>query len=457
MLTIKQLFKKSSQYKRAKNLSKKRIKNKINQEQHNQEEWYKLDNAGLIFPAIQQSSWNSVFRISAYLKEKVNPQMLERATNDVIKRFPAFNVSLKRGVFWYYFQQINKYIKVEEEHTYPCQAIPLTKSTPLFRVIYFNKKISLECFHSLTDGRSALVFLNTILSRYFVLLGHNINLNNLPVSYLDSPQPEEWEDAFNKYSDLKEKAPRKEKAGYQLEGEINKNKHLNVISLIMNSNEIKTLAQTKYNCSIQEFLCAIVIKALQDQQIQQKSRNTKPVKLSVACDLRRFFPSKTLRNFANVINFGTNKGDGELSIEQCVEYAKQGMMLFTKENLMKINNTNVADQKNIFIRLVPLFIKNWIMNMVYFGSSEKGFACPFSNLGIVNDGAEFKELVEKYDFIVGALKFNKFATSVITYNNNLTLSFSLKVKSTDIVKKVSDILVNNGIKVHIESNMNNKI
>ncbi len=456
MLTIKQLFKQSKQYKRAINIKKTRKQSKLLAEKENQEEWYKLDNAGLIFPAIQQSSWNTVFRVSAYLFEKVNPTVLEQAVNEVIKRFPAFNVTLKRGLFWYYFQQINKHIEVTEEYTSPCKAIPLTKSKPLFRVLYFNKKISIEFFHSLTDGRSGLIFLNTILSKYFNLLGHKINLNNLPISYLDSPQPEEWEDAFDKHSDLKEKASRKEKKGYQLAGETNKNKQLKVISLIMNSNEIKIIAKNKYNCSIQEFLCGVVINALQTEQLSYNPKKTKPVKLSVACDLRKFFPTKTLRNFANVINFGTNEGDRELSLEQCIELAKQGMSLFTKDNFMKINNTNVADQKNIFIRLVPLFIKNWVMNLVYFQSSEKGFACPFSNLGIVNDGGEFNGLVDKYDFIVGSFKFNKFATTVITYNNKLNLTFSLKINSTSIVKQVTDILIKHGIDIYIESNINNK-
>ena len=173
-------------------------------------------------------------------------------------------------------------------------------------------------------------------------------------------------------------------------------------------------------------------------------------------DYRRFYPSRTLRNFVNVINFGTQKGDRELTLEQCVEYAKSGMKLFTKENAMKIANTNVANQKNIFLRLIPLFIKNWVMNMVYFSSSEKGFACPYSNIGLVNDGGEFKGLVDKYDFFVGSMKYNSFSISIVTYNNKLNLTFSLKITSTEIVKMVSDILVNEGISVYIESNINNK-
>ena len=126
MLTIKQLYKQSKQYKRAKSIAKQRNKLQLEQQVDSSEEWYKLDNAGLIFPAIQQSSWNSMFRLSAYLYEQVDAEILEKAINDIMPRFPAFNVSLKRGFFWYYFQQLDKPIKVEKESSNPCSAIPLT-------------------------------------------------------------------------------------------------------------------------------------------------------------------------------------------------------------------------------------------------------------------------------------------------------------------------------------------
>ena len=454
MLTIKQLYKKSAQYKRARNIAKQR--NKLELEQHikNSEEWYKLDNAGLIFPAIQQSSWNSMFRLSAYLYEQVDARILEQAINDIMPRFPAFNVSLKRGFFWYYFQQLDKPIKVEQEHSNVCSAIALNKTTPLFRVLYFNKKISVEFFHSLTDGRSGLAFLNTLVSRYLVLKGYDIDVQKLPISYLDNPDQEEWEDAFNRYCDLKEKAPRKEKTAYQLSGEINKKKKVNIISLILESDKVKEIARNKYNCSVHEMLSAVLIKALCDEQLFFNKKKIKPVRISVAADMRQFFPSKTLRNFVNVINIGINPDKSETSLEQCINAVKQQMKLFTKEQFMKINNTNVADQRNFLIRIIPLFIKNFVMNMVYFQSSEKGFACPFSNIGVVNDNNQFKGLVDKYDFIVGPLKFNKFASTVITYNNKLTFSFSLKVKETSIVKSIAKIFNEMGLKIFVESNIN---
>ena len=454
MLSIKQLYKQSKTYKRAKNIAKQRQKLAKLQESENLEEWYKLDNAGLIFPAIKQNSWNTVFRISAYLNEAVNCKLLEQAINDIMPRFPAFNVALKRGFFWYYFQQLNKPIKVEEEKDNPCSAFSLSKNTPLFRVIYFNNKISIEFFHSLTDGRSGLKFLNTLISRYLVLQGHKIDLHQLPISYLDNPQKEEWEDAFNRYCDLKEKASRTEKTGYQLQGELNSKKRIDVISLILNSSELKSVAKEQYDCSVHEILCAVILKSLWDEQLSGKPRRFRPVKISVPADLRQFFPSKTLRNFANVINIGITNVNENVSFEQCVKLVKQQMKQFNKENFMKINNTNVADQRNPLIRAIPLFIKNFVMNLVYYQSSEKGFACPFTNLGVVNDNNQFMGLVDKYDCIVGSLKYNKFAVGIITYNNKLTISFSLKIKETSIVKRVVDILNNMKLKIYVESNKN---
>ena len=39
-------------------------------------QWYRLDNAALIFPAIIRKNWNNVFRVSATLKEPVDPEVL---------------------------------------------------------------------------------------------------------------------------------------------------------------------------------------------------------------------------------------------------------------------------------------------------------------------------------------------------------------------------------------------
>ena len=61
-------------------------------------EWFRLDNAAKIYPAAKSSGWNAVFRMSAVMKEKVDGEKLQLALNDVIERFPSFDVTLRKGV-----------------------------------------------------------------------------------------------------------------------------------------------------------------------------------------------------------------------------------------------------------------------------------------------------------------------------------------------------------------------
>ena len=77
-----------------------------NNELQNEMSWLKIDNAGLIYPSASSETWNNVFRVSAYLKEDVNAEVLQQALDVVIVRYPHLNVSIRRGVFWYYFQSV---------------------------------------------------------------------------------------------------------------------------------------------------------------------------------------------------------------------------------------------------------------------------------------------------------------------------------------------------------------
>ena len=53
-------------------------------------QWYRLDNAALIFPAVMRKNWNNVFRVSVTLKEPVDPELLSRAAEDLLLRGEIF-------------------------------------------------------------------------------------------------------------------------------------------------------------------------------------------------------------------------------------------------------------------------------------------------------------------------------------------------------------------------------
>ena len=62
-------------------------------------QWFRLDNAAKLYPAISSVQWTSMFRLSFVMTEAVSPQRLEDAVNQVLPRFPAFRVRLRKGLF----------------------------------------------------------------------------------------------------------------------------------------------------------------------------------------------------------------------------------------------------------------------------------------------------------------------------------------------------------------------
>ena len=65
--------------------------------------WYRLDNAAKIFPAVSKDDRSNVFRLSFYLDETVDSDILEQAVNKILPRFETFAVQMKNGLFWNYF------------------------------------------------------------------------------------------------------------------------------------------------------------------------------------------------------------------------------------------------------------------------------------------------------------------------------------------------------------------
>ncbi|MBE0701394.1 MAG: hypothetical protein IH571_06885, partial [Acholeplasmataceae bacterium] len=99
--------------------------------------WYKVDNAGKIFPAISKHGRSNVFRLSFYLNEPIDKDMLELAVNKILPRFEAFAVQIKNGFFWNYFAENHRHFKVEKEISQICKYFKSYRNNGyLFKVYY---------------------------------------------------------------------------------------------------------------------------------------------------------------------------------------------------------------------------------------------------------------------------------------------------------------------------------
>ena len=133
-------------------------------------EWRRLDNSAKIFPISAGRKYSTVFRLSVVLKEKIDPYLLQEAVEKALEVYSFFKVRMKDGFFWNYFEYNPKKPLVEEEREYPCQYIDPKKNRQyLFKVTYFDRKINIDIFHSLTDGNTGIMFFREIVYTYIEL------------------------------------------------------------------------------------------------------------------------------------------------------------------------------------------------------------------------------------------------------------------------------------------------
>jgi hypothetical protein len=122
--------------------------------------WYRVDNVAKVFLASANERDTRSFRITCTLKEEIEEPVLKNAVKIAAKERPQYQVTILRGVFWHYMEQIDDEPEVSEENDRPC---PMFLSSKYFgklhyRVTYFHKRSSLDFCHSRAYGNGAIGF-----------------------------------------------------------------------------------------------------------------------------------------------------------------------------------------------------------------------------------------------------------------------------------------------------------
>lgn len=420
----------------------------------NNKTWYKLDNSANIYPAIQRSYYSSVYRFSAYLTEEVDPQTLQKALDRTMPRFPVFDVCIKKGLFWQYLETNRKQGPfVEPDIMNPCMPIRFKENNGyLLRVYYYRNRISVEFFHALTDGAGALVFLKTLLAVYLRYKGHNIPNTHGILNVKEQPKPEEQEDAYLKYAKKRPKMGMSDTPAYRGTGTREPHHTLNVISGIVNAKQVLAISK-KYKVSITEYFAAILIYVLIEKQNKEKIYGKKPVSLVIPINLRKIFPSITMRNFILSVYPVIDPRLGDYTFEEILNQIHHYMRYnINKKFLQAKLNKNVATQENVFVRATPLIIKNLAVYLSYIRLGDRRATTTFTNPGVVDAPDEMKKYVERFDVLLGLAFAARANCATVTFKDTMVISFSSNIKETDVEMGFFRKLVKDGIHVKIETN-----
>jgi len=413
--------------------------------------WYKLDNAAKVFPAVSNPSRTNIFRLSFMLYEEVDPLILQKAIELSIKRFPMFNVRLKKGLFWYYFETNDAIPHLQIESRYICRMFEGTRDNNnfLFRLSYFGKRVSLETFHSLTDGTGALEFLKSIIYQYFELQEIEVESTNILTQEVEIIN-EELQDSFNMNYNAKLKSHRTEARALKFKTPRYSENWMGVITGTAYVDDLKKVTK-KYDCTITELLGSLIMYAASRSQSLFENKD-KPFTLFVPVNLRRFFPSRTLRNFSLYVRSAINLSEN-LSFEEILNVVKKDMQEeLQKEKLQTRFTSTVRTERNFVMRIAPIVLKEIALKIGYnlLGDAVNSFS--FSNIGVVNLSDEMKKHIDRIVFTVGASPKTPINLGAISFNNKITMTFSSFLLDRSIQREFFRFLANEGVKIVIESN-----
>ena len=422
---------------------------------HKSFNWFKLDNAAKIYPASHSRHWSNLFRMSATLYEDIDVKILEQALKNTIPRFPSIAARLSDGFFWYYLRPVSTPPPILAEYSYPLAHMSKKEmKTCAFRVIVYRKRIAVEIFHALTDGSGGLIFLKSLVAEYLELK-HQIEIpcEHGILSRKERPKHYETEDSF-----IKNTAPiketRKDTNAWIIDGTPEEDNFLNVTNFQMSCEVIKEMAKEK-NVSVNTFLSAVMMKAILNLQLDlvHNPKKYKPVKLLIPINLRRLFDSKTLRNFALYTIPEIDPRLGDYTLDEIIEIVHHKVGTYaTKKNMAKMIETNVADERNPVLRIVPLFIKNFIMKMVFNSVGEKKSCLSFSNLGEIKVPENMENLVNRIDFILGSQAQAPYNCSAYSYRGILNITFSRDIKESRLETYFFREMQKLGVEVTVQSN-----
>lgn len=412
--------------------------------------WDRLDNTAHLFPVIAGDSMSNVYRISVTLTELIQPEPLQRALDMVLPKFDGFNLRLRQGVFWYYFEENGKPApRVREENTFPCRFIYQNRNNSyMFRVTYYKYRINLEVFHVLTDGMGGINFLKELTYQYLRLV--HPELKGDRGDDLNRTTSLNREDSFLKnYRKSSERGYQTKKA-YLIKGEKLSPGEFGIMHGYMQIPELKAVCK-RYGVSINEYLVSVFVWSVY-QECMHKMPAKRPIRVAVPVNLRPYFNSITTKNFFVMVSaeFAPTKED--YIFEEVVEAVKTSLeSQINKENLEKLFSYNVSNEKLFIARAVPLVFKNIAMRMIYTQSALAN-TTTITNIGNLTVDAIYKPYVELFHSCLAMSKGQHIKGNICSYGDTLVFTFSYDLADASVQRCFFRKAAEDGIHVEIDSN-----
>jgi NRPS condensation-like uncharacterized protein len=129
---------------------------------------------------------------------------------------------------------------------------------------------------------------------------------------------------------------------------------------------------------------------------------------------------------------------------------------FTAKHMSSVIATNVNDEKNPIVRLIPLPIKNAVMKAIFDSVGEKKSCLTLSNLGQVKLPEIMRQYIQRFDFVLGVQAAAPYNCGMLSYGDTIYINFIRNIQDAELERHFFAVLRDLGLPAVVESNRNER-
>ena len=409
--------------------------------------WFRLDDAAKIYPLSMKHGQMSVFRLAAVMKEPVKPELLQIALHFTIQRFPGFATTVRKGFFWHYLDQTKRRYCIQPETDIPVRPLKIAASgSQSFRVLYYENRISVEFFHILTDATGGMCFLKTLLAEYLRLLGVGCPCGDGILDVTQPPLAGENENAFPAADRRGKGSGLTDRASLQLSGKLAPVRPCRILHFEMDAEKLREAAKSR-NATVTAYLLGLLFLAgRRATEAMGGSFN-----IQVPVNMRKFYPSPTLRNFSMYCGIRLNLEQVTTLDDILPEIQRQLTEKASREAMTEMIHSSTRLVNSV--RFVPLFIKAPIARLIYGFLGDKIFSNTLSNLGVVHLPPEMESRVDHLEFLLGTLVSNRAGCALVTCGGKAVLTIAKQTADPSLEEALCRLLDEDAVQYAVKGSV----
>jgi hypothetical protein len=142
-----------------------------------------------------------------------------------------------------------------------------------------------------------------------------------------------------------------------------------------------------------------------------------------------------------------------MQLKDAIHFIKEDFIKeLDKDKLRARLAQNMRFERNLAIRLIPLFIKIPIAKLVHNTMSNKTSTMGFSNLGVVQTPDEFKDCIDRFEFSSPATPYSPISSNCITFNDKVVFSLTHRVIDRKFQREIVEIFQKEKVDFYVETN-----